>query len=443
MSFFDRIKRDFGEEEAKALMEALNESPSVSIRLNNKKLSNPDTVIEEWPGMKTDPVEWCPSGLYLSKRPDFIHDPLLHAGAYYVQEAASMVYESIIGNIMEGMEGGGTVRVLDLCAAPGGKTTTILNALKGNYAVVANEYDRQRAGILKENIDKWGDPRVIVTSSDAASLGRLGNCFDIIAVDAPCSGEGMMRREPVARSQWSEKLVESCAALQRDILKDILPALRPGGLLIYSTCTFNLTEDEENARWIEEECGLESIGPFRRFMPHRQRCEGLFVAVFRKPCDCEGSGHLNVALNPRNKNRQSLKIKGEFNFLKSKDIILEKIGNRIFGIPTDILSLYEWLKRERINILSAGTELAALKGDLAVPSSRQVLSLDFDRDALPLSELSREDAVAYLRRNAILLTDHTPGGYVVVCHKGFPIGLVKNIGNRANNLYPQEWRILS
>lgn len=404
--FLKRMETLIGEEETARLAAELDKKPSVSIRINRKKVSDPEAFMERFASYAPLPVPWCNSGFYLSARPDFAHDPLFHAGAYYVQEAASMVYESIVAELLSGHDdsiNGRPLLVADFCAAPGGKTTAILNGLKGNYLLVANEFERKRAFILKENIDKWGDPNVIITNSPVSKFEALTNLFDLIAVDAPCSGEGMMRREQVARTQWNPGLVEQCSALQREILESAVSALRPGGYLIFSTCTFNDIENEGNVEWLIENFGLEIIMKPRHFMPHRDKCEGLFVAAFRKPLE-------------DSVNRQAV---------------------------TSMEGLSQLLKKAGVNIISAGLEQTVKKGNLDLPSSRKVLSHDFDRNEYPAVNVTREEAVNYLRRNAITLPEGTPAGFVVVAYEDFPLGLVKNLGNRSNNLYPAEWRILS
>lgn len=399
-----------GEEESVKLMDAIEDSPSVSIRVNRRKASIP--VSGTLPdGM--EPVPWCESGFYLQQRPDFILDPLLHAGVYYVQEAASMIYETLTEEIIRRLAAEGTreseLRILDLCAAPGGKSTAILNGVaaaeekKGteiDYLLVANEFDRKRVRILKENLDKWGDPNVIITNSSTGAFSRTDEIFDIVAVDAPCSGEGMMRREAVARTQWSQRLVEQCAALQADILSDAVEALRPGGYLIYSTCTFNDVENEGNVRRLVEEFGLEPMEEPRHFFPHRDRCEGLFAAVLRKPADDSAAGY------PQRGNMAK---------------ILTGAG---------------------INILSAGTEMTVKKGNIEIPSPKQVLACNIDRSKFPMVELNRDEALSYLRRLPLSLPEGTPAGYVAVTFQGHPLGLVKNLGSRANNLLPPEWRVI-
>lgn len=398
--FVRQMEDILGVEDSKLLINALGESPSVSIRVNRKKVTDPDTFIRRFAEYGISSVEWCESGFYLDKRPDFVLDPLFHAGTYYVQEAASMIYESIVARWISSLGGSASsLRVLDLCAAPGGKSTAILNALEGNYTLVANEYDSKRARILKENLDKWGDPNVIITNSPTDRFRELEDFFDIVAVDAPCSGEGMMRREPIARSQWGHGLVEQCAALQKEILYNAVAALKPGGLLIYSTCTFNELENERNVEWLLQEYGLETVEAPRHFFPHRERCEGLFVAAFRKPGELPASNSSLADISAR----------------------LKKVG---------------------IRIVSEGTEKSVTKGNIEVPSSRMVLSHDYDKTAFPDVGLSREEALYYLRRNSLILPPDTPTGFVSVSYEGHPLGLAKNLGSRANNLYPTEWRIL-
>lgn len=399
--FCEEMRSNLGQEESARLFEAMQKEPSVSIRINRRKVADPEAFMARFNDFSPRAVPWCESGFYLEGRPDFIHDPLLHAGTYYVQEAGSMVYETILNNLINSLEldsepDNRPLAVLDLCAAPGGKTTAMLNALSGNYLLVANEIDRKRVRILKENIDKWGDPNVIVTNSPPVKFESLGEIFDIVAVDAPCSGEGMMRREPVARSQWGPGLVDQCSSLQREILKSAVGTLRPGGIIIYSTCTFNKKENEENVDWLVREFHLELLDTPRRFMPHRDRCEGLFVAVLRKSASGSSTG-------------------------------------RELSLPL--------LRKAGINVVGEGTEKTVDKGNLKIPSSRAVLAYNHDRNTFPEVELTYDEALSYLRRNSLVLAPGTPKGYVAVTFGGYPLGLVKNLGTRANNLYPAEWRV--
>lgn len=394
-----------------AFRSAMDGAPEVSIKLNRRKCSD----IAETGYAGTEPVKWCRSGFYLKERPKFTLNPLLHAGVFYVQDASSMVYETIV----ERLRGLGLLPerplVIDLCAAPGGKTGSIINALPDGSIIVANEVMPKRVKILRENLLKWGYPDTIVTNSRTADVAALGEMFDLVAVDAPCSGEGMMRKDAEAVAQWSEGLVAQCSALQKEILADAVAALRPGGVLIFSTCTFNRRENEENVSWLAGQFGLEPVEmdfptewgigkaidsqyPAYRFMPHLTRGEGLFVAVLRKP----GVPHAQSTAKR-----------------------VELIKRR--------LRVLDGMERNR--------NAKPLKGNDAVPNPVEPLMTDFVHGKYPEIELSEEHALRYLRHEALRLDDDTPKGFVVVTYKGHPLGFVKNIGSRANNLYPAEWRI--
>lgn len=394
--------------DAAALIDSLGTPPAVSIKLNRRKLSGPEVLGYG----NLSPVPWCRSGFYLDERPKFTLNPLLHAGAFYVQDASSMIHETLVASVADRFGLPARPLVLDMCAAPGGKTTSMINALPDGAFVVANEVMPQRAKILRENLLKWGYPDIMVTGSQASRFAAAGEVFDLVAVDAPCSGEGMMRKDEEARAQWSPGLVRQCAALQREILDSAVLALRPGGFLIYSTCTFNTEENERNAEWLVREKGLEPVDPALpgewgigrqlgsdvpalRFMPHITRGEGLFAALFRKPVDSA----------PVSRDRALGAVR------KSARVILD-------GIP-------------EVN----------LKGKVGIPASEWALSTAFPRGRYPEAPLDPDTALRYLRHEAITLPSETPRGFVAVTFNGFPLGFVKNIGNRANNLYPAEWRI--
>lgn len=446
--FIRRMRAELGDEEAGRLFDALDEDAGVSIRFNSAKPVGFSDVMR--------PVEWCSSGFYLDRRPRFILDPLLHAGVYYVQEAASMIYQSLLERVLSDLPAEfGAIRVLDACAAPGGKSTAMLNALfesGRDYGLVANEFVRKRTGALMENLQKWGDPDVIVTNSDTSAFSNLEETFDVIAVDAPCSGEGMMRREPVARSQWSERLVAECAALQRDIVANLIPALKPGGFLIYSTCTFNREENEENVESFKERYGLKEVIPARRFMPHQVRSEGLFVVVLQKEGDLLPSPVEHVKKSTSKKNKKDKASKDlsaalrKCNFQRTASDGFVEIEDRFFIVPDVLLPLYEKVKSAGIRILSAGVQIAERKGSGVSPSSAQVLSRDFDSSSLPSLDLDLPDALNYLRGQALpSVSAVSPSlvspSLVSITYKGFPLGLAKNIGTRLNNLYPSSFRI--
>ena len=380
--------------DGEALLTVLDTEPAVSVKVNRRKLG--DLTVQQaeeilgYDGL--EPVSWCRSGFYLPVRPQFTLNPLLHAGAFYVQDACSMVYESLVAEYCADMPTG---LALDMCAAPGGKSTSILNALPDGWTLVSNEFTPQRAGALRENLLKWGYPDIVVTNSDTARFTDGGELFSLVAVDAPCSGEGMMRKEAVARTQWSHGLIRQCATLQREIIQNAVDALLPGGILIYSTCTFNRTENEDNVQWAAEEFGL-SVLHTRRFMPHVTRGEGLFVAVLRKP------GQLIAPKNGR----------------KALDRVLKKC-----------------------RVLADGFPPPAMKGKVLVPDPTAPLCVDFDANKYPTAEVNLETALEYLRHNPITLPPDAPRGLTVITYRGQRLGFVKNLGTRANNLYPKEWRI--
>ena len=444
------IKTQIGEKRAENLFSALCGEPEVSIRVNSrKKPMNP-----LYPGMR--PVEWSVYGSYLSERPSFTSNPLLHAGVFYVQDASSMVYETIVNMISNNSP----IEVCDLCAAPGGKTTAILNSLPDGSVMLANEFSASRAGILKENLCKYGYPDVIVTNTDTSNLVSLKERFDIVAVDAPCSGEGMMRKEEAARSQWGEGLIKQCSELQREILRNATAMLKPGGYLIYSTCTFNTTEDEDNADWIKENLDLEPINtglagkygiqceikgkiPCLRFMPGFTRGEGLFVVVFRKSGETD-RGRIRIRHKKKEKGKESkvntdrqLKMVAKSWITGDYDIICHE--GHLLALSPEAVGLLDSLPKG-VRIVSAGVEIGEIKGKDLIPSHSLAMSTSFAHP-FPEVDLTKEEALRYLSRDSISLPPATPKGYVTVTYQSYPLGFIKNLGNRSNNLYPSEYRI--
>lgn len=403
--FTDYLLQHWEASDVEALVQGLEGEPTVSIRINPRRL--PAEVLPEGADGR---VPWCPEGIYLSGRPLFTADPLFHAGAYYVQEASSMFVAHVLRSTILQTQSTFTA-ALDLCAAPGGKSTLLRSLLPDDCLLVSNEPVRARTQVLAENMAKWGHENVVVTqamASDFAALcegggkmKRLGDRrFDLILADVPCSGEGMMRKDEEARRQWSPRLVANCAALQREIVSDAWPALRPGGWMIYSTCTFNPEEDERNVEWIARELGADIIAVpvqpewgilnpqssihFCHFLPGRVRGEGFFLALLRKHGE------------PADERR----IDGE----SYKKLLRERLQT----LPTDML--------DKIPGVTA---------------------------PVPRIDLSIEDAIRYLQHESLVLPPEAPRGYVQVCFRGQRLGFVKNLGSRANNLYPKEWRIRS
>lgn len=442
--FRERILREAGADGA-ALLEALAATgPVTGIRLNPRKPADTAELLRG-----AGAVPWCGTAFTLPGRPEFTLDPLFHAGAYYVQDPSSAVHYTIVKRLTED---GRPVRVLDLCAAPGGKTTAALSALPEGSLLVANEVMPARAAVLAENTAKWGHPATVVTSAQADRFPLLGPLFDLIILDAPCSGEGMMRKEPVAVSQWSERLVESCAALQREIADDAIRALRPGGVLLYSTCTFSRQENEEMVRHFVEEYGMESIGLglerygvprgwcdeyCYRFMPHLTRGEGLFVAALRLPGDAP-----SAPLPKLGKRGKPLASKGLPQWLAGQESYTPiEAGGGVSMLAPGLAAAVERLQGARIRILRAGVPLGTPKGRDFVPAPELALSTALRHDAFPDVPLGREDALRYLRRDAVALPPSAPRGFVTASYGALRLGFLKNIGNRANNLFPDRWKI--
>ena len=411
-----------GEKRFNRYMEAFNEDAPVSIRLNPR--FNSQLSIIHYP---FEIVPWCPEGYYLEGRPQFTFDPLFHAGCYYVQEASSMFITHVLRHVTEGrffcdISGDVTKEpslcyILDLCAAPGGKSTAMRSVLPENSLLVSNEPIPTRAQILLENITKWGWPNCIVTNNYPRDFRKAKAKFDIILCDVPCSGEGMFRKDPATIDEWSLQNVEKCWRLQREIVADAWECLNPGGILIYSTCTFNIKENEENVRWILETYDAEPIAiptepewnitgsllegfdiPVYRFIPGITRGEGLFMCALRK-----GGG---------------LKVEGG--------------GRNVISSPPESGGV-------RGGLNSTSGHLRNLSQ--MIPSFRPPLTPPDSGGEPPCVDLSYQDALKYLRGEALVLPADMPRGIVTVTYRGVPLGPVKNIGSRANNLYPKPWRI--
>ena len=476
-SFITRTSQLMGEEACQALCAALEKETPISIRMNKEKLDATPQAAQSIP--------WSQSGYYLEDRPTFTFDPLFHAGCYYVQEASSMFVEQAVRQYVTKPS-----VALDLCAAPGGKSTLIRSLLPEGSFLIANEVMRNRSHVLAENLVKWGNPDVMVTSNDPSDFTSMESLFDLILTDVPCSGEGMFRKDQVAVDEWSPENVQLCWERQRRILRDIWPCLKPGGLLIYSTCTFNREENEDNVAWIAEELGADilpiSIGanwhitgnligkdfPVYRFLPHKTIGEGLFLAVLRKHGTADGQvGDFLLTVTSEKKKNTKSKGNDKSRAEKVKGSDRQK-GNTVvkpLTFPTEWIAslnlntdefdfwtedglarairckwhaLYD-VAKSRLNVLHAGIIFAEQKGKDWQPHHSLAMSSWLNDTFFPSIELSYDQAIAYLRKEAVTLDAETPKGYVLLTFQGKALGFAKNIGNRANNLYPQEWRIRS
>lgn len=454
--FLEVMRETLGAEEAAALVAALDTEPVTAVRLNPRKVREGEPLQVEEAFAQGKPVAWCRDGLVLGSRPQFTLMPEWHGGLFYVQEPASMVIGEVVRRLC-GRIGRSEIRYLDTCAAPGGKTTAALSALPDGAFVVANEFLPSRANILLENLTKWGAPNVAVTCGDTAAFRKLPVAFDIVAVDAPCSGEGMMRKDEEARRQWSEGLVKQCAALQHEIVENAWTALRPGGYLIYSTCTFNRNEDEEMLRYIVEGLGGESIDTgigsdfdipgaivpglhALRFMPHRNCGEGLFMGVMRKPEEA-------IQDAPKANKKKGKKKTGASapdllpHLLQSpEDFWFSQSASGIWRGVTRAHVEFVTALEDTARVMSAGVALGQTKGKDFIPDPALALSTAAS-GAFQKVDVDLDTALNYLRREAVTLPAETPRGYVTVCYRGLPLGFMKHLGNRSNNLYPQHWRI--
>lgn len=443
--FVETMRETLGED-AEKLFAVLDTEPAVSIRLN------PCKPAECFDG---EAVGWCKWGKYLAERPQFTLDPLLHGGAYYVQEASSQFVAHLLKNYdMEGK------RVLDMCAAPGGKTTVYSTLVGREGLVVANDISHSRAMALADNVQRWGMGNVVVTCNEPAHIGAFTHWFDVVAVDAPCSGEGMFRKMDEARSEWTPSSPDVCAERQREILAEAWRVLRPGGTLIYSTCTFNPTEDEGIVEWLMSEYGEEieaaeriatedswgvvrsEIGAFQcfHFYPHKARGEGFFAAVARK-----SEGPVRRSMPKARRKLFAPCAKADIKELSrwvddaSKHVFM-MVGEDIYAYNSAVVESVVTLS-ENLSVVYSGVSMGRIFKQKLKPEHPLALYIGLNRDVVPMVDVSLEDALDYLRRNDIAASQFEEG-INVVGYKGTPIGFVKRIGARCNNMYPKDLRIV-
>lgn len=420
------------------------ELPSpVSIRLNPKK-------------NKTQPdlpkIPWSENGYYLPERPVYTLDPLLHAGAYYVQEPGSMFIAQLIKQIRKKEH----TNFLDLCASPGGKSTLFSDFLSYNDLLVSNEISRPRIAALKENMIKWGNPNIIITNNDSRDFKKLPDFFDIILVDAPCSGEGMIRKDPQALSEWSEENVEQCVIRQQTILDNCWETLKPGGFLIYSTCTFNKKENEEQLGYLVEQFAAENV-PIQllphwnikvteskgikayRFFPHQLSSEGFFVAVLRKPEEVKSFPQLKCKYPSKllGKEKHYFELSTWIKNADEYKFIIEK--NQVTVLHQSIFERYEFIK-EQLQVIYVGCELAEIKGEDLIPAHALALSSILNQENFKKADVDQNKALKYLKRDTLKL--NAEPGWNLIQYQEQPLGWFKQIEQRTNNYYPKEWRIL-
>ncbi|WP_257658568.1 methyltransferase RsmF C-terminal domain-like protein [Parapedobacter lycopersici] len=417
----------------------------VSIRINPAKPEGPDTGALER-------VPWCDTGYYLPERPVFTLDPLFHAGCYYVQEASSMFVAHTVQALALHAQ---PVIAVDLCAAPGGKSTLLRTYLHPDSLLIANEPIKTRAHVLADNLVRWGHTNTVVTQNDPSAFGRLPGYADLLLVDAPCSGSGMFRKDQAVVDEWSEAVVQLCSERQRRILADSLPALKTGGVLLYSTCSYSAEENEEIADWLCEEQGMAPVAiplvdewgieqtysakwncPGYRFYPHRVRGEGFFLAAFRKVAETP------VADRRRTKAAEAPNL----NVLKKWLVLPARfttfnLGDDLFVFPVERREDLEMVQR-MLYIRHAGTCVGKLVKGEVIPHHDLAMNIALHPD-IPRISLDRTQALDYLRKGNLSTAINPQGhtGWAIADYNGASLGWMKLMPNRVNNYYPKTWRI--
>jgi 16S rRNA C967 or C1407 C5-methylase (RsmB/RsmF family)/NOL1/NOP2/fmu family ribosome biogenesis protein len=422
--------------ETEKFLSAHSEPAVNSFRINRKKIS-------QSPFENAVPVPWCMDGFYLKERPAYAMHPYWHGGAIYVQEASSMFLHHALKQLLDT---GSDLCVLDACAAPGGKSTLIASLLGKNSVLVSNEVIRSRVNVLQENIVKWGNANSIITSSDTQQFSKLPNLFDCIVIDAPCSGSGLFRKDAEAMNEWSEENVKLCGERQTRIVSNLLPSLKPGGVLVYSTCSFSVEENEAIVEMLCNEHSLDivevpvaadwnivnSAQGCYRFYPYRLQGEGFFVSFLRKKEGEEKPVSIPNTIKP-------VKPDPSFTqYLQSPEHFFTH-NEAIFAATKKTLETSEVLKQHKINLVQCGVEIGAQKGNKFIPSHALALNELLNRDIVCI-DLDETTALNYLRKQTIAL-DSDPG-YKIIRYNGVNLGWVNVLQNRINNMYPTNWRLL-
>ena len=425
-----------------AFIAAHLQSPVTSVRLNRAKDIGLFATNEK--------VSWCPDGVYLRERPIFTLDPTYHAGAYYVQEASSMFLDHLLRGILKDKKG---LRVLDLCAAPGGKSTLIASLLDKESLLVSNDVIRTRASILDENMTRWGYMNTWVTSNDPRDFGRLTGYFDVIVVDAPCSGSGLFRKDARALEDWTEANVQLCGERQQRILADVWPALKEDGILVYATCSYSQQEDEQILDWlaktysvasisleINEEWGIVTVSSHEkdmigyRFFPDKVQGEGFFIAAMQKKEETE------TVKAPRYKTRHDKKIQQMAGYLlKDADVLFMQTDKEHFsalhpGHEDDLQIL-----QQAVYLRKTGLKLGNPAAKDWLPAHDVALSIDASNN-LPGIDVNKEQALHFLKRVDMGILE-LEKGWLMIRYNGLGLGWVKSLGNRVNNYLPKHWRI--
>lgn len=432
---------------------AFETEPFIEAHIKGEQITsirlNPYKPVESFENEES--VPWCAYGKYLKERPSFTSDPLFHAGCYYVQEASSMFIEQAVKSSLDLTN---DIRVLDLCAAPGGKSTLLSSLITDDSLLVSNEIIKTRVPVLSDNLTKWGPTNIVVSNNDPKDFRRLEGYFDLIVADAPCSGSGMFRKDPEAINEWSESAVQLCSQRQQRILADIYPALKEDGILIYSTCSYSKEENEDIADWlcntfnlvtlqvpIESSWGIEETRSDihqcygYRFYPHKVKGEGFFMACFQKK---------DSADSPDFRKLKSVKINvKDLDILRNwidpdKNLWLHTVNENYFAINPEHQQDLQLLQ-SNLYLKKSGTRIGKIMGKDLIPDHELALSLILNKDISRIN-LTRDEALTYLKRDELRL-DTDIRGWALMCFQDQPLGWAKILQNRVNNYFPKEMRI--
>ena len=422
-----------------------------SVRLNGAKLQHGNAETGSFAFQLGARVPWSRSGYYLDKRPSFTFDPLFHAGLYYVQEASSMFLEQAV---LQGTDTSKPLKVLDLCAAPGGKSTHLQSLLHVDSLLVSNEVIRSRSHVLTDNIIKWGAANVFVTNNDPLAFSRLAGFFDLMVVDAPCSGSGLFRRDEDAIQEWSPANVQLCSQRQQRILASALPALKTGGLLVYSTCSYSAEEDECIADWLAGEMQLEPVqlnidpqwgivetvspqykAAGYRFYPDKLRGEGLFLCCFRKTAE-QPTARWKEGKAEKATAKETAAVAP---WLQHQPVEIIRQGEGLHAIPASLFADHG-IVSSQLQMVYSGVALGSVMKEKLVPAHALALS-SIVSTSIPAIDVSYEDAIRYLQR-AEMAVMPAGKGWQLVRYEGWNLGWINVLPNRINNYYPKELRIL-
>lgn len=449
LEFRLQMEADLGNE-AQAFFDSLSTDSPTSVRYNPNKQIN---SINYFDG--SSPVNWSSNAFYLEKRPSFTFDPFFHAGHYYVQEASSMFLEEALKQCADLTE---SLRVLDLCAAPGGKSTHLSSLISDDSILISNEVIAARSSILVENLTRWGKPNVIVCNNDPEHFSALENCFDVVVIDAPCSGEGMFRKDKDAINEWNVNNVNVCSARQKRILHTASKLLRTNGIIIYSTCTFNTKEDVDPIEDLLAQGGWESLqlnitnfpGIVERtstkekqlfgyhFYPHKIKGEGFYLSVLRKT-ESEESNWPKVMKNVNFTDKKTKNVLSEYIVTDGLDFIQH--NQQTLAFPISLRNEMLGILNTSLRIKKFGVDLGQVIREELIPEHALAMSL-IPTKKFGTLELSKEQAIMYLQKKDFSTSSNSKGWHLMKYNNAI-LGFAKLMGNRMNNTYPKEWRIRS